>query len=83
MPLLWEELEHVYPTDFTILNVPDRLAKTGDPWQGILTAKHDLRRLLSEEPEAADRSQKASSRKRRTRWPNSLTHSRASFPTAC
>jgi bifunctional non-homologous end joining protein LigD len=52
VPLFWEELPHVYPTDFTILNVPDRLAATGDPWQGILSAKHDLGSLLSKGPEA-------------------------------
>jgi bifunctional non-homologous end joining protein LigD len=55
MPLLWEDLEHAYPTDFTILNAPDRLARSGDPWRGILTAKHDLRDLLSEGPQAAGR----------------------------
>ncbi|MGA2285441.1 MAG: DNA ligase D [Dehalococcoidia bacterium] len=55
VPLLWEELPHVYPTDFTILNVADRLAQTGDPWQGILLAKHDLSALLSKGPEAAAR----------------------------
>jgi DNA primase len=60
MPLSWEELDSVYPTDFTILNAPDRLAETGDPWKGILEAKHDLGRLLAEEPEAV-----SSSRKRR------------------
>jgi bifunctional non-homologous end joining protein LigD len=59
MPLTWDELKDVYPTDFTILNVPDRLEKAGDPWEGILEAKQDLGRLLAEEPEAA-----ASSRKR-------------------
>ena len=60
VPLSWEELDSVYPTDFTILNAPDRLAETGDPWKGILEAKHDLGRLLAEEPEAV-----SSSRKRR------------------
>jgi bifunctional non-homologous end joining protein LigD len=48
MPLTWEEMDKVYPTDFTILNTPDRLTKVGDPWKGILDAKHDLKRLLSE-----------------------------------
>jgi bifunctional non-homologous end joining protein LigD len=59
VPLSWEELDKVYPTDFTILNVPDRLARTGDRWGGILDAKQDLGRLLAEEAEAA------SSRRRR------------------
>lgn len=47
-PLFWEELDDVYPTDFTMENVPDRLAEVGDPWQGILQAKADLGRLLEE-----------------------------------
>ena len=54
VPLSWEELDKVYPTDFTILNVPERLAKAGDPWKGILTTKQDLGRLLRQVPEVAD-----------------------------
>ncbi|MBV8717080.1 MAG: DNA ligase D [Chloroflexi bacterium] len=46
-PLRWEELEHAYPTQFTIVNVPERLAQTGDLWQDILDARVDLRALLS------------------------------------
>lgn len=46
MPLRWDELDKVYPTDFTIVNVPARLAETGDLWAGILAAKHDLKALL-------------------------------------
>ena len=42
MPLRWEELGQVYPTDFTILTAPQRLAEVGDLWAGILDAKHDL-----------------------------------------
>ena len=45
-PLRWEELDRVYPTDFTVRTVPERLEEVGDLWAGILTAKHDLRRLL-------------------------------------
>lgn len=44
-PLLWEELERVYPTDFTVATLPDRLADTGDPWAGILGAKRPLSEL--------------------------------------
>ncbi|MBI4571618.1 MAG: ATP-dependent DNA ligase, partial [Chloroflexi bacterium] len=47
MPLRWDELSEVYPTDFTILTVPKRLASTGDLWAGILEAKHDLEGLLA------------------------------------
>jgi DNA primase len=39
-------LEKVYPTEFTIDTVPDRVDDIGDLWADILTAKHDLRRLL-------------------------------------
>jgi len=46
-PLLWEELDDVYPTQFDILNVPERLAQQGDLWQKILEARVDLRALLS------------------------------------
>ena len=45
-PLHWDELGKVYPTEFTIDTVPDRVDDIGDLWADILTAKHDLRRLL-------------------------------------
>jgi bifunctional non-homologous end joining protein LigD len=47
MPLRWEEVGKVFPTDFTILSAPDRLGRVGDLWSGILDAKHDLAGLLS------------------------------------
>ena len=47
MPLKWEELGKVYPTDFTILTVPERLAYIGDLWAGILEKKIDLVKLIS------------------------------------
>jgi DNA primase len=46
IPLRWDELGKIYPPDFTILTVPDRLQQVGDLWEGILDAKHDLRALL-------------------------------------
>jgi bifunctional non-homologous end joining protein LigD len=46
-PLAWEELESVYPTDFTLRTVPDRLETTGDPWAGIFDAKQDLDATLA------------------------------------
>ena len=46
VPLRWDELADVYPSDFTIDTVPQRLAAVGDIWEDILDAKHDLRRLL-------------------------------------
>ncbi|MDP6606285.1 MAG: hypothetical protein QF664_08530 [Dehalococcoidia bacterium] len=46
MPLRWDELDDVYPTDFTILTAPDRIESAGDLWAGILDAKHDIRALI-------------------------------------
>ena len=46
MPLRWDELDEVYPTDFTILTAPARIAEVGDPWADILSHKHDLAALL-------------------------------------
>ena len=46
MPILWDELGSVYPTDFTILTSPDRLEGTGDLWTDILKEKHDFESLL-------------------------------------
>ena len=47
MPLRWDELDEVYPTDFTILSAPARVAEAGDPWADILSHKHDLAALLA------------------------------------
>ena len=46
MPVAWEQLERIYPTDFTLRTVPDLLEEQGDPWSGILTSKQDLGELL-------------------------------------
>ena len=46
VPLRWDELSDVYPSDFNIDTVHQRLADVGDLWGDILEAKHDLRRLL-------------------------------------
>ncbi len=46
VPLLWDELGKIYPTDFNILMVPGRLAAMGDLWAGILDAKRDLQSSL-------------------------------------
>jgi len=47
VPLRWDELDKVYPTDFTILTVPDRLAQVGDLWADILDTKIDLEKALT------------------------------------
>ena len=46
MPLRWDELEDVYPTQFDILNVPPRLERAGDVWHDILDARVDLKLLI-------------------------------------
>jgi bifunctional non-homologous end joining protein LigD len=46
MPLRWDEVGKVFPTDFTILTAPDRLRQVGDLWSEILNKKHDLAGLL-------------------------------------
>jgi bifunctional non-homologous end joining protein LigD len=46
MPLRWDEVGKVFPTDFTILTAPDRVRQVGDLWAGILDAKRDLAGLL-------------------------------------
>jgi bifunctional non-homologous end joining protein LigD len=46
-PLRWEELEHAYPTDFNLLNIPERLSQSGDLWRDILDARVDVRALLT------------------------------------
>ena len=45
-PVGWDELERIYPTDFTLRTVPDRLEAEGDPWDGILDSKQDLSAIL-------------------------------------
>jgi bifunctional non-homologous end joining protein LigD len=48
MPVDWEQLGKVYPTDFTLRTVPDILEEAGDPWANILSSKHDLTELLEQ-----------------------------------
>jgi bifunctional non-homologous end joining protein LigD len=47
MPVLWSELTKVDPPSFTLSTVPDRLAKSGDPWRDILDYKNDVTSLLA------------------------------------
>ncbi|HEY7270173.1 MAG TPA: non-homologous end-joining DNA ligase, partial [Dehalococcoidia bacterium] len=46
MPVLWSELAKADPIAFDIDSVPQRLAKTGDPWADILAHKNDLSALI-------------------------------------
>ena len=54
MPVRWEELRDIYPTEFTILTAPNRVAKTGDLWASILEEKHDLGAMLAAVEGAAE-----------------------------
>jgi bifunctional non-homologous end joining protein LigD len=48
MPVRWDELKDIYPTDFTILTAMDRIeAAGGDLWKDILGQKHDIETLLA------------------------------------
>jgi bifunctional non-homologous end joining protein LigD len=46
-PLRWNELGKVYPTEFTIVTLPERLKKTGDLWADILSDKRDIKKLVA------------------------------------
>ena len=46
MPIGWDELEQVYPTDFTLHTVPDRLDARGDVWAGMLDERQDLAEIV-------------------------------------
>ncbi|MBX9949727.1 MAG: non-homologous end-joining DNA ligase [Candidatus Obscuribacterales bacterium] len=46
IPIAWSELEDIYPTDFNIRNVPERLERVGDLWEKILDEKVDLHKKL-------------------------------------
>jgi bifunctional non-homologous end joining protein LigD len=46
-PLNWSEVGAVYPTDFTVFNLPRRLEKVGDLWKGILDKPGDLNQIIN------------------------------------
>jgi bifunctional non-homologous end joining protein LigD len=47
MPITWNDLSSVFPTDYTILNVPDILNKKSvNLWDYMLEKKQDLNRIL-------------------------------------
>lgn len=49
-PVRWDELDRIYPADFTVETVPERLRELGDLWAGILDAKRDLLAALRRDP---------------------------------
>ena len=46
MPISWDELDQIYPTDFTLHTAPDRLDVTGDPWARMLEQRQDLGAII-------------------------------------
>jgi DNA ligase D len=46
-PITWDELPSVDPRVFTVLTVPSRLAKIGDPWAGMSATPGSIDALLS------------------------------------
>jgi bifunctional non-homologous end joining protein LigD len=46
MLVKWDDLSSVLPTDYTILNVPDILNKSVNPWSNMLEKKQDLNKIL-------------------------------------
>ena len=45
-PITWDELADVDPGAFTVRSVPERLARVGDPWEGMLEAPGRIDVLL-------------------------------------
>jgi bifunctional non-homologous end joining protein LigD len=50
MPVHWDEIERVYPSDFTFESVLARLQRDGDLWSDILLHKADLATALNRAP---------------------------------
>jgi bifunctional non-homologous end joining protein LigD len=48
MPVRWEDLDKVYPTDFAIRTAPDIVERQGDPWAYILSATLDVGALVDQ-----------------------------------
>jgi bifunctional non-homologous end joining protein LigD len=46
MPISWKNLSNVLPTDYTILNVPDIMRESSNPWRNLLEKKQDLNKIL-------------------------------------
>ena len=46
MPVKWKDLNHMVPSDFTILTVPNTLKRYRDPWKDILERGQDLGKIL-------------------------------------
>jgi DNA ligase D len=45
-PLTWDEVDAIHPDELTIATVPERLAASGDPWEGMNDEPQSLEPLL-------------------------------------
>src|ERR687897_94093 len=48
IPIQWKDLQSILPTDYTILNVPDILRRSPNPWRNVLERKQDLNKILKD-----------------------------------
>jgi bifunctional non-homologous end joining protein LigD len=48
MPIRWEDLASILPTDFTLLNVPQIIKKSINPWKDILEKEQDIKKILED-----------------------------------
>ncbi|MDP2031238.1 MAG: DNA ligase D [Thiobacillus sp.] len=54
MPLTWEALQTAQPLDYSLANVAQRLAQSGDPWRDALARKQSLERTLGAHKDLGD-----------------------------
>lgn len=47
MPVQWEHLGSISPTEFTLMSVPELMRGKKDAWKGVLEHKQDLNKILS------------------------------------
>ena len=45
-PIQWDELTNIYPTEFNLSAVPQRVTELGDLWRDIFKTKNDLAKVL-------------------------------------
>jgi DNA primase len=46
MPVEWSNLDSILPTDFTIENVPQLVAKKTDLWERVITEKQNISKVM-------------------------------------
>ena len=48
MPIEWKKIDEILPTDFTILSAPEVIKNSMNAWNGILSDKQDIGKLISQ-----------------------------------